>query len=144
MKIRYNIVKSASIQDVIDLYKAAGWWYVDDNEQRLEKIICQSFCFLIAIDEKEKIIGMGRVISDAVSDGYIQDVFVRPEFRGFGIGKKIIRELTNYCLDHDLQWIGLIAEPNTHIFYERLGYFPLPDYQPMLFKKTINHGEAKA
>jgi ribosomal protein S18 acetylase RimI-like enzyme len=65
---------------------------------------------------------MGRVISDGASDGYIQDVVVLPEFRGRGIGREIIRRLTDRCVAAGLTWIGLVAEPGTQKFYETLGF----------------------
>jgi len=40
-----------------------------------------------------RIIGMGRAISDRVSDAYIQDVTVHSDYRGRGIGKAIVRKL---------------------------------------------------
>jgi ribosomal protein S18 acetylase RimI-like enzyme len=77
---------------------------------------------------------MGRVISDGASDGYIQDVVVLPEFRGRGIGREIIRRLTDRCVAAGLTWIGLVAEPNTQEFYEALGFQPLTGFQPMLYQ----------
>jgi ribosomal protein S18 acetylase RimI-like enzyme len=93
-----------------------------------------SFCFLLARASEGRIVGMGRVISDGASDGYIQDVVVFPEFRGRGIGREIIRRLTDRCVDAGLTWIGLVAEPGTQKFYEKLGFQPLTGFQPMLYQ----------
>ena len=92
-----------------------------------------SFCFMVACTPEGRTIGMGRVLSDGVSDAYIQDVVVVPEFRRQGIGQEIIRLLTEHCAARGISWIGLVAEPGTQVFYERLGYRALAGYQPMLF-----------
>ncbi len=76
---------------------------------------------------------MGRIISDGASDAYIQDVVVLPSYRRQGVGRELVRRLTEYCLEHQIGWIGLVAEPGTLAFYEDLGYRPLEGYQPMLY-----------
>ncbi len=53
----------------------------------LPRLIRGSFLFAVAVDRKTgHAVGMGRVISDGVSDGYIQDLVVLPEYRKTGIG----------------------------------------------------------
>jgi ribosomal protein S18 acetylase RimI-like enzyme len=59
-------------------------------------------------------------------------VVVLPEFRGRGIGREIIRRLTDRCVAAGLSWIGLVAEPGTQNFYQSLGFQPLTGFQPML------------
>jgi ribosomal protein S18 acetylase RimI-like enzyme len=58
----------------------------------VQAIIEKTHRFVIAT-LGDRIIGMGRAISDGVSDAYIQDVTVHPDLRGKGIGKAIIRKL---------------------------------------------------
>lgn len=135
INITYKIVKKAPLDDLIKLYEAEGW-AKDNSESRkvLSKIVENSFCFIIALDQ-DKIIGTGRVISDGVSDAYIQDVVVHKDYRSSHIGYDLVHHLTQYCLQHHIQWIGLIAEPHTEKFYEKLGFTPLKNYTPMLYKK---------
>ena len=55
-----------------------------------------SLAFVIALDtQTNHLIGMGRVISDGTSDGYLQDVIVLPEFRKLGIGTENCEYATN-------------------------------------------------
>lgn len=88
-----------------------------------------------ARDEAGNLVGMGRVISDGCSDAYIQDVVVLSNLRGKGIGAEIIKRLTSHCIEHKITWVGLIAEPGVNSFYERLGFEPMQNYQPMLYKQ---------
>jgi membrane protein insertase Oxa1/YidC/SpoIIIJ len=37
-------------------------------------------------------------------------------------------------VDAGLTWIGLVAEPGTQKFYEKLGFHPLTGFQPMLYQ----------
>ncbi len=133
-EITYHIVKESDNARLLELYRAAGWWQMDENPEYLEtvkSIVANSFCFVIAKD-KEQIIGMGRAISDKVSDAYIQDVTVWESYRGNGIGKGIIRKLVTFLKEHNIQWIGLISEPGYESFYAKLGFSTMTNYTPFL------------
>lgn len=134
-EISYEIVKSANTEELIDLYKEGGWWKESPSERsNLPFLLKNSFCFMVAKTNKGKIIGMGRVISDGVSDGYIQDVIVSNSYRNKGIGKEIVMKLRDYCLSKGISWVGLIAEPGTTDFYVKLGFSEMKDYKPMILK----------
>ncbi|MDD1656023.1 MAG: GNAT family N-acetyltransferase, partial [Methanomicrobiales archaeon] len=74
--------------EIIALYRAGGWWDEKwDSPKEVPALILGSLAFVVATDTSTgKAVGMGRVISDAVSDGYIQDLVVLPEYRGRGVG----------------------------------------------------------
>lgn len=133
-QIEYTIVKSTDNAALLELYRGPGWWQQDANPKYLNtiaRIVAQSFCFVIAQREDE-IIGMGRALSDGISDAYIQDVTVKESERGQGIGKEIIRTLVKYLKEHKIQWIGLISEPGYEGFYSSLGFNVMQDYTPFL------------
>lgn len=136
MTVVFEAVETAPFEEIVDLYKSAGWWH-DAPEARaiIPGMIRGSFRFMVARLPEGRIVGMGRVISDGCSDAYIQDVAVLPSYRKQGIGRELIRRLTEYCIARKIAWIGLVAEPGTREFYEELGYGPLAGYQPMLYGK---------
>jgi spermidine synthase len=135
MKIDIKIITSANEDELIRLYKDAGWWKkeYDKNTDFLKPLVSNSACFVGAFHQKS-MIGMGRALSDLSSDAYIQDVAVLKPFRGKGIGAKIIKKLVVFLLQHQVDWIGLIAKPNTSLFYEKLGFETLKDHVPLKFK----------
>jgi spermidine synthase len=135
-EIEIRIVSSADPAQILDLYRQAGWWQTDDDPRYLDtvaKIVSGTYCFVIA-EQGGRIIGMGRAISDGISDAYIQDVTVRKELRGRGIGKAIIRRLVEKLKADGLQWIGLISEPGYEGFYRELGFAVMERYTPFLLK----------
>ncbi|HNU53735.1 MAG TPA: GNAT family N-acetyltransferase [Candidatus Syntrophosphaera sp.] len=135
-EIELRIVKEADPAEILALYRHPGWWQTDDNPQYLtmvQGIVANSFCFVTA-RLNGKLVGMGRAISDGCSDAYIQDVVVYSEFRGQGIGGRIVAKLVEFLRAKGIQWIGLISEPGHEDFYERLGFARMQDYTPMLLK----------
>ena len=130
--LKIKIVKTAPLDELIALYKDAGWWNAANDEadpQFIQKIIAGSFAFCVA-ELDGKIIGMGRSISDGVSDAYIQDVAVLSQYRGQGIGVMIMDEIIRFLKEHGIGWIGLISEPKAVSFYKRYGFSVMPDYVP--------------
>jgi len=114
----------------------AEWWTdgVDDRAQ-ISQLIAKSHCFAIATIG-ERIIGMGRAISDGISDAYIQDITVSESFRRKGIASRIVEELVKKLHEDGLYWIGLIAERGSQEFYLRLGFKPMENATPMLRKDS--------
>ncbi|MCL2186279.1 MAG: GNAT family N-acetyltransferase [Treponema sp.] len=135
--IKIEIIKTAADKEQLkNLYREAGWWNESDNADPdlINKIIKGSFCFVTASLEN-KLIGMGRAISDGVCDSYIQDVAVLNEFRGKGIGKMIMDELTDYLKSKNITWITLVSEPAAVSFYQKYGFLQMNNYIP--FKLNI-------
>jgi len=136
-KIEIKFVNTWATNNIVELYKAGGWWREQYDPSGIPNLIKGSFAFAVAVDTSSGMaIGMGRVISDGVSDGYIQDVVVLPKYRGMGIGARILKILLNYCLENELHWIGLIAEPGTKSFYSPLGFKVLPG-EPMVYLRLL-------
>ena len=125
----------ASPEDLKGLYKDAGWWEpsYDLNPGFLNFIVKDSAVFVGAF-YKKRLIGMGRALSDLVSDAYIQDVTVLKAYRGKGTGKKIIQALIKELKKNGVDWIELVAEPGTTAFYKELGFDVLKDHIPLRYK----------
>jgi spermidine synthase len=137
-----NHPTDVQLDEILALYRLAGWWRasgttVRDRDQ-VRGIVGGSHCFLIATDgadQEAPIIGMGRSISDGASDAYIQDVVVAPDWRGRGIATEIIGRIVRRLQKDAIEWIGLIAERNTKTLYQPLGFSPMADSVPMLYRK---------
>jgi ribosomal protein S18 acetylase RimI-like enzyme len=133
--VEIKIVNSWPEDDIVELYKAGGWWKDSYDSSGIIPLIQGSFAFFVVTEKKSnKAIGMGRIISDGVSDAYLQDIIVLPDYRGQGIGKKLTNILIKHCLLNKLYWIALIAEPDQDGFYKTLGFKNMKDYVPMKFE----------
>jgi ribosomal protein S18 acetylase RimI-like enzyme len=135
LNIDIKVVTRWKKEEIVALYKSAGWWKESYNSSQIQTLIAGSYAFAVVVDTKsKKTIGMGRILSDGVSDAYLQDVVILPEYQGYGIGKKLVQFLLNYCLSRNIYWIGLISEPNQNQFYSSLGFKLMDNYTPMKYQ----------
>jgi len=129
-----KLVKAWPENDIVELYKAGGWWLDSYSPDGIGSLIKGSFAFAVAVDKSTgKAVGMGRAISDGVSDAWLQDIVVLKRCRGRGLGRAMIRKLIGHCKSRGLVWVGLVAEPGTRKFYEPLGFGTLPG-EPMVLR----------
>ncbi len=132
--VRVDLVRSWREEEIVNLYRVAGWWKEEMDPTRINDLIRGSFLFAVAIDiSTGKAVGMGRVISDGIADGYIQDLVVQSDRRGQGAGRMIVSRLLEECKKRRITWIGLIAMPGKEDFYRSLGFSPMQGRVPMLF-----------
>jgi len=119
---------------MLRLYKEAGWWKsgYSDNAAFFTAMVRGSFCFVGAFINR-RMVGMGRCLSDGVSDAYIHDVTVLPRFRGKGVGGRIVTALVKHLRARGIEWIGLIAEPEAQPLYKELGFTPIRSFTPMMW-----------
>ncbi len=130
-------VKECQIDDIRALFRAAGWWEEKWNDEILCEIVQKSFAFVVASRPDNRWIGMGRIISDGVSDAYLQDIVVLPKWRGHGIGTAIVRKLMTICREEGIGWVGVIAAPETEYFYRKFGFAKMNGYAPMRYEGPL-------
>jgi ribosomal protein S18 acetylase RimI-like enzyme len=140
MQNDYNDIEIKFVEDwpekeIITLYKSANWWKDSYDPSSIKYLIKGSFKFAIVFNKTDnKTIGMGRILSDGISDAYIQDLVILDEYRSIGLGTKLVKFLVNYCVLKGINWIGLISEPGQDGFYTSLGFKRMERYTPMKYK----------
>jgi ribosomal protein S18 acetylase RimI-like enzyme len=134
--VEIKFVEKWSEDDIVELYRVGGWWKDSYDKSVIKFIIKNSFCFAVVVDKKtKKAVGMGRVLSDGISDGYIQDLVILPEYRKKGIGKKLTKVLVDCCKSKGVNWIALISEPNQEEFYKKIGFKEMKNYIPFKYEE---------
>jgi ribosomal protein S18 acetylase RimI-like enzyme len=126
------------IRQIVELYRAQGWWLACDEDRKalIPSLIAGSHCFVIATGGGS-IVGLGRAISDGISDAYIQDLTVRHDCRNKGIGKMILKTLLERLHADGITWVGLIAEPGSKNLYCRAGFREMFESIPMLMTEEL-------
>jgi ribosomal protein S18 acetylase RimI-like enzyme len=132
--IEVRLVDAWDADEIVELYRAGGWWKEGADPAGISDIIRGSYLFAVAVDPATgSAIGMGRVLSDGVSDGYIQDLVVLKKYQRSGIGRMIVSLLLKA---QGLGWICLIAEPGSEGFYQPLGFQRMKGFIPLLYDRV--------
>ena len=80
--------------------------------------------FAVQITWGEQVVGMGRVIGDGGTAYQVVDIAVLPEHQGKGLGKMIMREITQYLRQHapPSAYVSLIADGPAQDLYAQFGF----------------------
>jgi len=133
--ISVSLVRSWDAEEIVTLYRAGGWWKDEYDPTEIPRLIGGSFAFVVAADKKSgRAVGMGRAISDGVSDAYIQDLVVLPSYRRKDLGTAMVSLLVARCRETGISWIALVAEPGSENFYVPLGFARMEGYIPLIYQ----------
>lgn len=123
------------LQAARELYLENRWIDENTSPDFPEKAFAGSFAVAGAFSSHGEIAGMGRAVSDGVSDAYIQDIMTARKFQRRGVGKLIVRTLVAELKAHNIDWIGLVGVPGTEKFYETCGLKCAPGHTLWLAEK---------
>jgi GNAT superfamily N-acetyltransferase len=74
--------------------------------------------------EDGAMVGFARAFSDGVALAYLADVYVHPDHRGAGLGRRIVRAMVDDGPGRDFRW--LLHTDDAHGLYAEFGFAP-PD-----------------
>ena len=103
------------------LRESVGW---NRMEKELSNPNLISFCHISAYEENE-LIGYIDCISNGVTDAYIQDLMVKPEYQGKGIGTKLMNMMIDYLKDNHIYMISVLFDESLKSFYEKFGFYTM-------------------
>ena len=83
-----------------------------------------SFCHISAYEENE-LIGYIDCVSNGVTDAYIQDLMVKPEYQGKGIGTKLMNMMIDYLKDNHIYMISVLFDESLKSFYDKFGFYTM-------------------
>jgi GNAT superfamily N-acetyltransferase len=96
-----------------------GWPDPPSPERHLEALRSSSHVVL-AVDEKDDVIGFISAVSDGVLSAYIPLLEVRPEWRGQGIGADLLAMMLERL--SGCYMIDVVCDEDVLPFYERQGF----------------------
>lgn len=140
------IIKEASLDDLAtirelnnELFKlekenydstlVENWPLTDDGKEYFEDLINNHYVIVAIINQK--IVGYlagtinNRESYEEIQYGELNNMLIKDNFRGYGIGKKLIDNFKNYCKLHEIYNIKVVASfKNTKAieFYHKNGF----------------------
>lgn len=119
MKIEYKKNDLPGIEEVISLYKSVGWGQAQCPNATYNAI--KNSTLTITAWHNNKLVGLGRAISDGCLTVYFPDLLVKPEYQRHKIGTEIMRLLLSEF--GNLHNQVLIAEDDmAREFYRKMGF----------------------
>ncbi|CAN7743161.1 GNAT family N-acetyltransferase [Paenibacillus sp. LjRoot153] len=118
--------------DVIKGFLSRSYWANKRPEERTLRSIENSVCY--GVYEGRKQVGYARVVTDHATMYYLCDVFIDEDYRGMGIGKKLVESVITSDDYKDL--VGLLGTKDAHELYRQYDFEPdterymrrMPDY----------------
>ncbi len=92
----------------------------------VEKSIENSLCF--GVYDQGKQVGFARVVTDFATIAYIGDVFILENYRGRGLGKRLIKTIMNHPELRGLR-LWLLGTKDAHDLYRKYGFQKVTETQ---------------
>lgn len=117
--MRYEFDAPVSPSTLADLRRSVGWNGIarDLADLRLHNT------FHLCCFEGNRLIGYAAVVGNGVTDAYIQDVMVQPEYHHQGIGTQLMERLLSRLKQEGVYMVSVIYGDETlRGFYEKFGF----------------------
>ena len=114
-------------EEILSLYQSVGWTAYTDHPAVLKAGFAGSLLCLVAY-EGERLIGLLRAVGDGQTVVLIQDLLVRPEYQGRGVGRALLEAALNRF--RNVRQVQLLTDdrPETVAFYQALGFKPVNSF----------------
>ncbi|WP_062463853.1 GNAT family N-acetyltransferase [Demequina soli] len=110
------------------LYLSTGWGA--PTEEQCARALAGSWAVSSARDASGALVGVGRLISDGAMHAYVNEMIVREDARGAGVGAEILRLLVEAARAAGVTQVQLFAARGRAPFYARHGFIARPDDAP--------------
>lgn len=111
---------SAVLEQLQALFQASAFWAQDRKTEDLALAIANSKP-VISVWHQEHLVGFARATSDGVYRATIWDVVVHPNYRGSGLGRKLVETLLAHPQMNRVEQVYLMTTYQQS-FYERVGF----------------------
>jgi ribosomal protein S18 acetylase RimI-like enzyme len=102
------------------LFKLGAFWAKDRSVEDLSVAIANSEP-VISVWDGERLIGLARATSDGIYRATIWDVVIHPDYRGAGLGRKLVETVLSHPRMNRVERIYLMTTHQQR-FYEQIGF----------------------
>ena len=102
------------------LFKLGAFWAQERTRSDLKTAIANSNP-VVSIWDGERLIGFARATSDGVYRAAIWDVVVHPEYRGLGLGGKLVETVLSHPQVNQVERVYLTTTHQQN-FYKKIGF----------------------
>jgi ribosomal protein S18 acetylase RimI-like enzyme len=102
------------------LFKLGAFWATERNTEDLN-IAIENSEPVISVWDNQKLVGFARATSDGIYRATIWDVVIHPEYRGAGLGRKLVETVLSHPRMNRVERVYLTTT-HQQSFYERIGF----------------------
>ncbi|MDJ0736423.1 MAG: GNAT family N-acetyltransferase [Nostocaceae cyanobacterium] len=102
------------------LFNLAAFWAKNRNIEDLNTSIANSEP-VISVWDGKRLIGFARTTSDGIYRATIWDVVIHPEYRGSGLGSKLVETILSHPRVNQVERVYLMTTYQQR-FYEKIGF----------------------
>lgn len=117
MTFKYNEFVSAKA--LADLRESVGW---NRMEEAYGNPSLVSY-YHIAVYDDDKLIGYVDSVSNCVTDAYIQDLMVHPDYQGKGLGSDLMTKMIAALKEKHIPFISVLYDESLKSFYAQFGFY---------------------
>jgi len=124
-------LRPPSVEELRDLHRSVGWESLPSDDAAVRRSIEASlFCAVITLQSEAA--ACVRLVGDGAVYCYIQDLIVRPELQGCGLGDLLMEEVWRHLREHAERgtFVGLMTAEDKAGFYARWGFAERPPGRP--------------
>lgn len=123
-----------SIDELANLYEDVKWTAYTNDIEQLKKAIDNSLK-VWTVWNKDKLVGLARVVGDDYTIIYIQDILILEDYQNKGIGSKLLKLILEQY--KSIRQVILMTEDTekTISFYQKNGMVKASDYNCITFMK---------
>jgi ribosomal protein S18 acetylase RimI-like enzyme len=129
MAITYG-TELTSIDGYWSLFESTGW----NRQYRIKKVdlatVLERTWYMVTAYDGQRLVGIGRIVSDGLLHAMIYDLITDPGYRGKGIATEILRRLVARCREARVRDIQLFCADGAQEFYEKRGFRARPSGAP--------------
>lgn len=108
------------IEQLQALFKLGAFWAKERSSEDLS-IAIENSEPVISVWDAQKLIGFARANSDGIYRATIWDVVIHPDYRGAGLGRKLVETVISHPRMNRVERIYLMTTHQQR-FYERIGF----------------------
>ena len=116
-----EIIRNGQVapKEIEDLRVAVGW---DRSEGTHENILRKHFAYYTVRNDDFSLIGYLSILSDGISNAFLLDLMVHPEYQKTGLGIDLVRTAIKDIKQAGIQCIQVTFNDDLEHFYKKCGF----------------------
>lgn len=128
MTSKFTFVVTRAEQDITEARKIRREVFVEEQgiPAHLDPDGFDDVAFHVLCRASDEVVGTGRLVTVDGAKGVLARIAVRSQFRGDGVGRRIVQKLESVAIAQGLSTLSLQPHKHLEAFYQSLGYHTVP------------------